>query len=96
MRILVTGGAGFIGSHLCEALLGAGHQAVCFDNFLTGDRANVGHLESNENFTLIEGDVRAPLGRDDYDFIFHLASPASPADYAAMPVETLLINSVGC
>ncbi len=96
MRVLVTGGAGFIGSHLCEALIGRGHAVVCLDNFLTGAPENIAHLQSQDNFALIEGDVRDSLPRSQYDFIFHLASPASPADYAAMPVETLLINSVGC
>jgi dTDP-glucose 4,6-dehydratase len=96
MNILVTGGAGFIGSHLCEALLGLGHRVTCFDNFLTGDPENVAHLTGNKDFRLIEGDVRSPLEPADYNFIYHLASPASPADYAAMPIETLLINSIGC
>ena len=96
MKILVTGGAGFIGSHLCEALVDSGHKVVCVDNFLTGSSDNIAHLRRREEFLLVEGDVREPLERTDYDFIFHLASPASPADYAAMPVETLLINSLGC
>ncbi len=96
MKILVTGGAGFIGSHLCEELLGGGPQVRCYDNFLTGSRANVEHLSVNDSFTLIEGDVCEPLPGDRYDFIFHMASPASPVDYAELPIETLLINSSGC
>jgi nucleoside-diphosphate-sugar epimerase len=95
MKVLVTGGAGFIGSHLCDALTAVGHQVVCLDNYLTGTKANVAHLIGNENFRLIEHDVRDPLPREDYDFIYHLASPASPVDYAALPIETLLINSIG-
>jgi nucleoside-diphosphate-sugar epimerase len=95
MKILVTGGAGFIGSHLCEALVGLGHQVVCLDNYLTGAKANIAHLLGNPNFSLLEHDVCQPLPESDYDFIYHLASPASPADYAAMPIETLLINSIG-
>lgn len=96
MKVLVTGGAGFIGSHLCEALLGAGHRVICLDNFLTGSRANVAHLLNDKGFELKEHDVREPLPAGEYDFIYHLASPASPADYGAMPIETLLINSQGC
>lgn len=95
MKILVTGGAGFLGSHLCEDLVGAGQQVVCIDNFLTGSKANIGHLMAEPAFKLIEHDVRDPLPVDDYDFIFHLSSPASPADYNALPIETLLINALG-
>ncbi len=96
MKILVTGGSGFIGSHLCEALIDLDHEVVCLDNFLTGSRENTAHLRGRAGFSLVEGDVREPLESAAYDFIFHLASPASPADYAAMPVETLMINSMGC
>lgn len=96
MKVLVTGGAGFIGSHLCEALLDAGNSVVCLDNFLTGRRSNIRHLEARSDFLFIEADILEPLARIECDFIFHMASPASPADYAAMPIETLLINSVGC
>ncbi len=96
MKILVTGGSGFIGSHLCEALVDLGHEVACLDNFLTSLPENIAHLRSRAEFSLIEGDVREPLESAAYDFIFHLASPASPADYAAMPVETLMINSMGC
>jgi nucleoside-diphosphate-sugar epimerase len=95
MKILVTGGAGFIGSHLCDALIAAGHELVCLDNYLTGSKDNIAHLIGRPNFTLIEHDVRDVLPGDDYDFIYHLASPASPVDYAALPIETLLINSIG-
>jgi len=95
VKILVTGGAGFVGSHLCESLLESGHRVVCLDNFLTGNKANIAPFQSQAHFELIEHDIREPLPDGDYDFIYHLASPASPADYSAMPIETLLINSVG-
>lgn len=95
MKILVTGGAGFVGSHLCASLLESGHQVICLDNFLTGSKANIAPLQSNTDFALIEHDICEPLASGGYDFIFHLASPASPADYGAMPIETLLINSLG-
>ncbi len=95
MKIIVTGGAGFIGSHLCDALLALGHQVICFDNFLTGSQNNIGHLLADSRFKLVETDVREPLPAEDGDFIYHLASPASPVDYAALPVETLLINALG-
>ncbi len=95
MRIIVTGGAGFIGSHLCESLIAKGHSVTCLDSFITGGRANVSHLMGETRFKLIEHDVRETLTKAEYDFIFHLASPASPADYGAMPIETLLTNSIG-
>ncbi|MDP1809414.1 MAG: SDR family oxidoreductase [Actinomycetota bacterium] len=95
MKILVTGGAGFVGSHLCASLLESGHQVICLDNFLTGSKANIAPLQNNSHFELTEHDIRDPLPAGHYDFIYHLASPASPADYSAMPIETLLINSIG-
>ncbi len=96
MRILVTGGAGFIGSHLCERLVELTHEVACVDSFMTGAKANISHLLGKPNFKLIEHDIRNTLPSGAYDFIFHLASPASPVDYAALPIETLLTNSVGC
>lgn len=96
MRILVTGGAGFVGSHLCEHLLAAGHEVVAVDNLLTGARRNVAHLESNSRFTFVEADVTREVpvaGR--LDRIFHLASPASPIDYVELPFETLYVGSDG-
>ncbi len=95
-RALVTGGAGFLGSHLCERLLDLGVDVVCLDNFLTGSPANVEHLLDRADFEMIRGDVTAPVsvpGRLDY--VLHLASPASPVDYAQFPVETLEAGSVG-
>lgn len=94
--ILVTGGAGFIGSHLCESLLNEGYKVVCLDNLITGKRRNIEGLENNENFKFIEADVTKNLELDfKFNYIFHLASPASPIDYQNHPEETLLANSVG-
>jgi nucleoside-diphosphate-sugar epimerase len=98
MRIIVTGGSGFIGSHLCDALLAAGHSVVCIDNFLTGRRANVAHLLDHPDFHLVEHDVIQPYdgpGVSSVDAIFHLASPASPVGYRTYAIETLLVNSIG-
>src|SRR4051794_3492222 len=98
MKILVTGGAGFIGSHLCDALLAAGHSVACLDNFLTGSRANVAHLAENARFTLVEHDVTRPYagpGADAAEAVFHLASPASPVGYRTHSIETLRVNSIG-
>ena len=94
MRVLVTGGAGFIGSHLCEALLRSGHQVVALDNFLTGRPANIAHLEREPGFTLVEGNVCEPPDLE-AEAIFHLASPASPTKYDRYPVETLRANAEG-
>lgn len=96
MRILVTGGAGFVGSHLCDALLERGDDVVCLDNLATGTPANVAHLEGHPRFTLVVADVCEPLdhvGR--VDAIAHLACPASPQDYFRLALETLDIGSRG-
>src|SRR4051812_31491624 len=95
MKILVTGGAGFIGSHLCEALLDRGDTVVALDNLSTGRRQNVAPLERNPRFRLVVHDIVAPYREDGWDAIFHLASPASPVGYTLRPVETLLVNSQG-
>jgi nucleoside-diphosphate-sugar epimerase len=100
--VIVAGGAGFIGAHLCESLLKDGYRVICVDNFLTSDRENISNLLENPNFSLIEKDV-IKISSDDLpssDFIFHLASPASPnvkseRSYMAFPIETLLVNSQG-
>jgi dTDP-glucose 4,6-dehydratase len=95
-RVLITGGAGFIGSHLCERFLADGADVICMDNFLTGTPDNVAHLSSNPRFTLIQQDVtnyiyvKAPL-----DAILHFASPASPVDYLELPIQTLKVGSLG-
>ena len=93
---LVTGGAGFLGSHLCEKLLGAGHSVICVDNFVTGRRANISHLEGRDDFRLIEHDITLPLMLDDeIDYVLHFASPASPIDYLELPIQTLKVGSLG-
>ncbi|WP_421931916.1 UDP-glucuronic acid decarboxylase family protein [Phenylobacterium sp.] len=86
-RILVTGGAGFVGSHLCERLLDAGHEVLCVDNYYTGSRRNVAHLLSNPNFELLRHDVTFPLFAE-VDEIYNLACPASPIHYQFDPVQT--------
>ena len=86
-RVLVTGGAGFLGSHLCERLLAAGHEVLCVDNFFTGRRVNVGHLLDNPRFELMRHDVTFPLYVE-VDQIFNLACPASPVHYQFDPVQT--------
>jgi len=86
-RVLVTGGAGFLGSHLCEALLGRGYEVLCVDNFFTGTRANLGHLLEDKNFELLRHDVTFPLYVE-IDEIYNLACPASPIHYQYDPVQT--------
>ncbi|WP_040492927.1 UDP-glucuronic acid decarboxylase family protein [Ilumatobacter nonamiensis] len=96
MRVVVAGGAGFLGSHLCDALLERGDRVVCVDNFLTGSPANVGHLADNDDFELIDADVCGELRIDGpVDAVMNLASPASPKDYYALPLETLDVGSTG-
>ena len=99
MKALVTGGAGFIGSHLCDALLARGDEVLCVDNLLTGSARNIVHLQGRPGFTFIQYDVTRPLELE-ADLIFHLASPASPSPYSprsylAHPLETALVNSQG-
>lgn len=94
-RALVTGGAGFVGSHLCERLLADGWDVVALDNFLTGDRDNVAHL-TDENFTLIDHDITRPYEPEgSVDVVMHLASPASPPQYMANPIHTLKVGGLG-
>ncbi len=94
MRVLVTGGAGFVPSHLCEALVARGHEVVALDNFVTGRAENVAGLRGNPAFTLVEGNVidGIPVGGR-FDRIFHMASPASPIHYLELPFETLYVGS---
>ncbi len=94
MRILVTGGAGFLGSHLCERLLHEGHLVVCLDNFFTGREHNVAHLLSRPGFTLVRHDVTEPYGFE-VDRIYNLACPASPPHYQHDPVKTLKTSVFG-
>jgi UDP-glucuronate decarboxylase len=94
MRILVTGGAGFIGSHLCERLLGEGHDVLCLDNFFTGRRANVQHLAASARFELIRHDVTEPILLE-VDQIYNLACPASPVHYQYNPVKTIKTSVMG-
>ncbi|WP_404382087.1 UDP-glucuronic acid decarboxylase family protein [Caenispirillum salinarum] len=94
LRILVTGGAGFIGSHLCERLLDQGHEVLCVDNFYTGRRGNVAHLLNNPRFELLRHDVNFPLYVE-IDRIFNLACPASPVHYQNDPVQTTKTNVIG-
>ncbi len=96
MRALVTGGAGFLGSHLCERLLAEGMDVVAMDSFLTGNRENIAHLLANPRFALIEHDVTKFIALDGpVDWIFHFASPASPIDYLKLPIQTLKVGSLG-
>lgn len=94
MRILVTGGAGFIGSHLCERLLKEGHEVICLDNFLTGRRQNVQHLFDNRSFELLRHDVIEPILLE-VDQIYNLACPASPIHYQYNPVKTVKTSVMG-
>lgn len=98
MKILVTGGAGFIGTHLCKKLLSGGHNVVCVDNFLTGQKSNLQDMTSNQNFTLIEHDINIPLDPkkiENIDQIYNLACPASPVIYQRDPVQTTRTNVLG-
>lgn len=93
---LVTGGAGFLGSHLTDRLLAEGHRVVAIDNFLTGSVENIAHLAGNESYRLIKHDVSSFIFLpDDLDFVFHFASPASPVDYLEHPIPTLKVGSLG-
>lgn len=94
MRILVTGGAGFIGSHLCERLLGDGHEVICLDNFFTGNKRNVAALLSNPSFEVIRHDITEPILLE-VDRIYNLACPASPIHYQYNPVKTIKTSVLG-
>jgi dTDP-glucose 4,6-dehydratase len=94
-RALVTGGAGFVGSHLCDALLGDGYSVVAADNLLTGRLANLEHLRNDARFEFQQLDVSEPYDCGRVDYVFHFASPASPVDYGAHGIETLKVGSLG-
>jgi len=94
-RALVTGGAGFLGSHLCDGLLGEGYSVVAADNLLTGRLANLEHLRNDSRFEFVEKDVCQPGAWGALDYVFHFASPASPADYSEHGIETLRVGSYG-
>src|SRR6266498_754944 len=105
LKTIVAGGAGFIGSHLCKRLLDEGHEVICIDNLITGDKNNISAFLENPHFTLLELDISQPDNTfaakfGDIRYIFHLASPASPnknaeKSYINLPIETLLANSAG-
>jgi nucleoside-diphosphate-sugar epimerase len=96
MRVLVAGGAGFLGSHLCDALLERGDEVVCVDSFVTGRADNVAHLAGRTGFSLVEHDItQSCADLPVADAVMNLASPASPKDYLAMPLETLAVGSTG-
>jgi len=94
-RAVVTGGAGFLGSHLCDALLGEGWSVACVDNLLTGRRANFAHLHNEPRFEFIEKDICEPFDVGRVDYVFHFASPASPVDYTVHGIPTLKVGSLG-
>ena len=94
-RALVTGGAGFLGSHLCDALLGDGYAVVAADNLLTGRLSNLEHLRNDSRFEFLQQDVCSPIQCGVVEYVFHFASPASPVDYAAHGIETLRVGSYG-
>jgi dTDP-glucose 4,6-dehydratase len=96
MRILITGGAGFLGSHLCDRFLSEGHQVVAMDNLITGSTANIEHLAGDENFRFVKQDVTEYLYVEgELDAILHFASPASPIDYLELPIQTLKVGALG-
>ena len=96
MRIVTSGAAGFIGSHFCDLLLACGHTVVALDNFLTGSRYNLKHLEGEARFRLLDQDITRPFSIDGpVDCVVNMASPASPKDYLAWPIETLEVGSIG-
>jgi len=100
-RVLVAGGAGFVPSHIVDRLIGRGATVVAVDNFITGAKENLGHLEGHPRFTLVEADISEPLPREadalaqPFDAIMHLASPASPTDFRKLPIEIMKANGLG-
>jgi dTDP-glucose 4,6-dehydratase len=95
-RALITGGAGFLGSHLCELFLSRGHQVICMDNLITGSPANIQHLIGRDGFAFVKYDVTNYIHVDGkLDYVLHFASPASPIDYLEKPIQTLKVGSLG-
>lgn len=95
-RVLITGAAGFLGSHLCDKFVSEGYYVIGMDNFITGDAKNISHLTGNENFKFVEHDVTNYINIEgDLDYILHFASPASPIDYLKIPIQTLKVGSLG-
>lgn len=95
-RSLITGGAGFLGSHLCERLLREGHQVICIDNLITGSAENIAQLIGHPNFSFVQYDVTNYIFVDgEIDYVLHFASPASPIDYLQFPIQTLKVGSLG-
>jgi len=96
MRVLVTGGAGFLGSHLCDRLIAEGHEVICLDSLLTGQVDNFAHLQTHPRFTFIRHDITQPFFiAEQVDWVLHFASPASPKDYGAHPIHTLKVGALG-
>ena len=96
MRIVITGGAGFLGSHLCDQLLQSGHEVICLDNLLTGRIDNIAHLLGNERFRFLKHDVTEYIYLGEpVDAVMHFASPASPRDYLELPIQTLKVGALG-
>jgi dTDP-glucose 4,6-dehydratase len=95
-RVVITGGAGFLGSHLADLFLSRGHEVICIDNFITGSSANIKHLFGRDGFTFIKHDVTNYIHVDGpLDYVLHFASPASPIDYLEKPIQTLKVGSLG-
>lgn len=95
-RILVTGAAGFLGSHLCDRFINEGYRVIGMDNFITGDQKNIKHLKGHPNFEFVEHDVTKFVSvNGDLDYILHFASPASPIDYLKIPIQTLKVGALG-
>jgi dTDP-glucose 4,6-dehydratase len=95
-RVLITGGAGFLGSHLCDRLIAEGYEVVCFDNLLTGNRENLRHLLDQSRFHFVPGDITKPIAVDGpLRYVLHFGSPASPKDYVRYPIHTLKVGALG-
>ena len=95
-KILITGAAGFLGSHLCDRFIKEGYKVIGMDNFITGDKKNIAHLSKNTNFQFIEHDITEFIKiEEELDYILHFASPASPIDYLKIPIQTLKVGSLG-